>query len=198
MKKTPFLIAAALLAVTAGAALAQSDAPATAAAPAAGPSAARAPLDANRDGVIDRSEAAAHPRLAAQFDTLDKNQDGKLDRSEMPRRAHGGKGKHRGGHPFAALDKDNDGRISQAEAAADPKFAERFAKLDVNQDGYVDRADREQAAKQRRDAWFKAADSNNDGNLSKAEYDAAHAKRAAEGRKHGGWGRGPAADAAAK
>jgi hypothetical protein len=196
VKKTPFLIAAALLAVTTGAALAQSDAPVDKAA--AKP---RAPLDANQDGVIDRNEAAAHPRLAARFDTLDKNKDGKLDRDEMPRPAHGRRGPGgRGGHPFADLDKDQDGRISQAEAAADPKFAGRFAQLDANKDGFVDKADRELAGRQRRDAWFKAADSNQDGNLSKAEYDAAHARRDGEGRRHGGWGHGPAQakDAAAK
>ena len=64
MKKTPLLLAAALLAATTGAALAQADAPAA-------PAKARAPLDTNQDGVIDRTEAAAHPRLAARFDTLD-------------------------------------------------------------------------------------------------------------------------------
>ena len=192
MNKTPSLIAAALLAVTAGAALAQTTSPA------AGEPSPRKTLDANNDGVIDRSEAAAHPRLAAQFDALDKNKDGKLDRSERPQHRHGGR--HGGkGQPFADLDTDKDGRISKAEAAAKPEFAERFAQMDANKDGFVDRADRELAVKQHRDEWFKAADSNKDGSLSKAEFDAAHAKRA-EGRKHGGWGRGPAPakDAAAK
>ena len=49
--------------------------------------------------------------------------------------------------------------------------------MDANSDGFVDRADRELAAKQRKDAWFKAADSNSDGSLSKAEFDAAHPMR---------------------
>ena len=189
MKKTPLLLAAALLAATTGAALAQADAPAA-------PAKARAPLDTNQDGVIDRTEAAAHPRLAARFDTLDKNKDGKLAGDEMPRRGQRGPG----GHPFTELDKDKDGRVSKAEAAADPKFAERFAKMDANHDGFVDKADRELAGKQHRDDWFESADSNNDGSLSKAEYDAAHAKRNGEGHKHGRWGRGapPAKDAAAQ
>ena len=60
-----------MLAATTGAALAQADAPAA-------PAKARAPLDTNQDGVIDRTEAAAHPRLAARFDTLDKNKDGAM------------------------------------------------------------------------------------------------------------------------
>ena len=190
MNKTPSLIAAALLAVTAGAALAQSAPTADAAPP-------RKTLDANNDGVVDRSEAEAHPRLAARFDALDKNKDGKLDRSERPQHRHGMHGGK--AQPFADLDTDKDGRISKAEAVAKPEFAERFAQMDANKDGFVDRADRELAVKQHRDEWFKAADSNKDGSLSKAEFDAAHAKRT-EGRKHGGWSRGPAPakDAAAK
>jgi len=42
-------------------------------------------LDLNDDGVIERSEAAAHPRLAARFDQLDSNGDGRLDAGERPR-----------------------------------------------------------------------------------------------------------------
>ena len=176
------------------AALASPAALAQTASTAGAPPPPRKTLDADKDGAIDRGEAAASPRLAAQFDSLDRNGDGKLDDSERPQRKHGGHG-----NPFAELDTDKDGRISKAEAAAKPGFAERFAQMDANKDGFFDRADREQAMKQRRDAWFTAADSNRDGSLSKAEFDAAHAKRA-EGRKHGGWGRGPAPakDAAAK
>jgi len=187
VNKTPSLIAAALLAITAGAALAQS-----ATAPEADAPPPPKPLDVNKDGVVDRSEAAAHPRLAARFDALDKDKDGKLDRSEMPRPPQGWHGRRGGdGHPFARLDTDKDGRVSKAEAASDPKFAERFAQMDANQDGYVDRADREQMMKQRRDEWFKSADGNHDGNLSKAEFDAAHARREGGDGGHSGWGHGP-------
>lgn len=179
MKKTPYLIATALLAIAAGTAVAQTGTPTATATPAA----QRKPLDANQDGLIDRNEAAAHPRLATRFDELDKNKDGKLDSSERPHSSQGRRG-HRGhggaGRHVAALDKDNDGRISKAEAAAEPRFAERFAQMDVNKDGYVDGTDREVAAKQRRDEWFKTVDANNDGSLSKAELEAAHAKRTAE------------------
>jgi Ca2+-binding EF-hand superfamily protein len=179
VKKTTSLIAAAvLLALTAGAALAQSEASGVAPAPRE-----HTPLDANKDGMIDRAEAAAHPRLAAQFDTLDTNRDGKLQRNELPRRPQGRDGRR---HDFAALDTDGDGRVSKAEAGADPKYAERFAQMDANKDGFVDRTDREAVAKQRKDEWFKAADSNRDGSLSKAEFDAALAKRAEEGGKRGG------------
>ena len=191
MKKTPFLIVAALLAVSAGPALAQSadkvEAPA-----------ARKSLDANNDGVVDRAEAAAHPRLAARFDTLDANKDGRLERGELPR-GHGKHGRRGPGSHLVALDTDKDGRISQAEAAAEPKFAARFARLDANGDGFVDRADRQALARQRHDEWFKAADADKDGKLSKAEFDAAHARRAEEAAKRGwGPGRAPAAAPAAK
>ena len=185
MKKLHILTLAIAAALVSTLALAQTAAPRTHAKP-----------DANGDGVITKEEAAKFPRLAERFAQLDKNKDGKLAGDEMPRRGQRGPG----GHPFAELDKDKDGRVSKAEAAADPKFAERFAKMDANQDGFVDKADRELAGKQHRDDWFESADSNNDGSLSKAEYDAAHAKRNGEGHKHGRWGRGapPAKDAAAQ
>ena len=185
VNKTPYLIATALLAITTGTALAQA---VSSTAPAA-PVAERKPLDANQDGVIDRSEAAAHPRLAARFDELDKNGDGKLDASEQPRapmdrKGHRGPGGH--GQPMAALDTDKDGRVSKAEADAEPKFAQRFAQMDANKDGYIDQADREAMARQQRDQWFDAADSNKDGSLSRAEFDAAQTRRMA-----GEHGRGP-------
>ncbi len=136
----------------------------------------RAKLDTNGDGAIDRSEAAQYPRLAGKFDELDKNKDGKLAKEEMPR--HHGRGFGKNGHRqhggMMNLDTDKDGRISRAESAAgQAKAAERFDKMDVNKDGYLDRADRELRAKQRTDAWFAKADTDKDGKLSRAELDTA-------------------------
>ncbi len=78
---------------------------------------------------------------------------------------------------MSRLDTDKDGRISRAEAAAAPSFAARFVQMDVNNDGYVDRADRQLRASEGADAWFKQADTDNNGQLSRAEYDVAQAKR---------------------
>ncbi len=167
--RKPLLLLALLLSTGAAGLAVAADAPPPADTP------ARAKLDTNGDGFIDRAEAAKAPRLAGQFDTLDANKDGKLSRDELPRwhgRRHGRGPDGRGGM-MARLDTNKDGRISREEAKADPRLAARFDRMDVNKDGYLDKADRELGMKQHRDAWFAAADTNKDGQLSKAEFDAA-------------------------
>lgn len=174
MTRKTLLMLAVLTALSAGTAFAAT-APASDSQPAP-----RAKLDANGDGVIDRSEAARHPRLAAKFDELDKNKDGKLAKEEMPRRHGRGFGKNGHGQHgmMAKLDTDKDGRISRAESAAgEGKLASHFDKMDVNKDGFIDRADHEARAKQRTDEWFARADSDKDGKLSRAEVDASRAQR---------------------
>lgn len=169
MKHKTSLVLAVLACLSAGAAFAAAQS--GAASPPADQAAriGHAQLDANGDGSIDRGEAAKSPRLAAKFDALDKNKDGKLDAGERPQRG----GKHHGsGDHLSKLDADKDGRISQAEAAGSP-LAARFAEMDANKDGYVDAADRAQRHKQQREAWFAQADTDKDGKLSRAEYEAA-------------------------
>ncbi len=139
----------------------------------------RMKLDANGDGAIDRSEAAKSEKFAARFDELDKNKDGRLTADERPQWRGGHRG-HRGGERMMQADTDKDGRISKAEAAVNPKLAERFSDMDANKDGYVDRSDRELRARKHREEWFSSADVNKDGNLSKAEMDASAHKRDAE------------------
>jgi Ca2+-binding EF-hand superfamily protein len=145
-------------------------------------------IDTNGDGFIDKTEAAKFPRLAARFDELDKNKDGKLSKDEVPFLTHmGGMGRMRfhrsgpmgrggmmrGGEGFLAkFDTNKDGRISRDEAKASKRLSENFDKLDVNKDGFIDKADFEVRMKQRRDALFDKLDTNKDGQLSRAEFEA--------------------------
>ena len=41
-----------------------------------------AKLDKNKDGMIDKTEAAMEPRLLTNFDAADTNKDGKIDKNE--------------------------------------------------------------------------------------------------------------------
>lgn len=131
----------------------------------------RASLDANRDGAIDRTEAAKAPRLAARFEQLDRNHDGRLARDERHGVRHrGGKrhgGMHRGG--IERLDTDKDGRISRAEFAV---LASRMAEWQARHAGHAGKA----AAKagHRAPMDFAAIDANRDGYLVRAELRAHH------------------------
>lgn len=181
MTRKTLLTLAVLTALSAGTAYAATQSDTAAAKP------TRASLDANGDGSIDRAEAAKSPRLQERFDTIDTNKDGTLSKEEMPRRGdrdgrrHGG----RGDGPRAAmakLDADKDGRVSRAESAAgEGRLASRFDEMDVNKDGFLDRADHEIRSKQRQDEWFASADIDKDGKLSRAELDAAKARRGERG-----------------
>lgn len=127
-----------------------------------------ASIDANRDGIIDRAEAAARPRLAEAFERLDRNHDGRLTADERPQR--GGMrrgGMHHGGHGHGGIermDADHDGRISRAEFDA----------------GRAQRAVRMQAtgahahARARTPLDFSAIDANHDGYLVRGELRAWH------------------------
>jgi Ca2+-binding EF-hand superfamily protein len=131
-------------------------------------------LDANQDGAIDRAEAAKAPKLAENFDRLDTDKDGKLSASERPQ-MHG-TGQRRGGAQgqgrMRAADTDKDGRISRAEAQAAPgKAGDNFEQMDLNKDGYLDRADMQARVAQRRGECFGKADTDRNGQLSRAEFD---------------------------
>ncbi|MGG2002987.1 EF-hand domain-containing protein [Novosphingobium resinovorum] len=81
------------------------------------------------------------------------------------------------------MDADGDGVITRAEAQT--RATELFAKLDVNKDGKLDKADRELMHQQMREKMFAKLDTNGDGSISKAEF---MADRGPEGRGPGGPG----------
>lgn len=70
--------------------------------------------------------------------------------------------------PHAMMDPDGNGVVTRAEA--EKAAAQMFARLDVNKDGKLDRADREQARAAMREKHFAALDANGDGAVSKAEF----------------------------
>ena len=187
MKQMKVLAIALAIVLVPAAAVAQNSAmPATA-------GKARIQVDANRDGFIDRAEAARMPRLAERFDRMDQDKDGRLSADErpMPRDMRHKRGGHGGWMQRA--DADKDGRLSRAEAQAmQAKAGDRFEKMDVNKDGYVDRSDMQARMAQKRDAFFVGADGNRDGRLSRDEFVVEQGARNAERREQ--WARRAAAN----
>lgn len=90
-------------------------------------------------------------------------------------------------------DADGNGVLTRAEAQT--QAAARFAKLDQNKDGKLDKADRQLAREARKTHMFERLDANKDGQITKAEFmaDRGPAKRAPrmamggpDGAKHDG------------
>ena len=108
--------------------------------PAAGKPAGHAKIDANGDGVIDRAEAAANPRMAQHFEKLDTNKDGRITAYERPQRGmRDGKGGGQRGERMAQLDANKDGRFSREELAGNQRMMQNFGSIDANADGALTR-----------------------------------------------------------
>lgn len=103
-------------------------------------------IDTNKDGAITRDEAAAAPKLSAEFDQVDADHDGRITPAELKayakthRKGEGkadkpGKTGKAGG--FDQMDANHDGVVTRDEIAAYPKMAKRFDAADADHDGRV-------------------------------------------------------------
>lgn len=139
-------------------------------------------VDANKDGVVSREEAKAHPRLAGSFDAWDKNKDGRLDQAEMTahREAMRTEMRAKAHERLKAADTDGDGSLSRVEAEASmPGLVAKFDQMDADKNGKISpdemhgfrMAGKKHERKHLRMA-FKSADKNGDGALDLTEVQA--------------------------
>jgi Ca2+-binding EF-hand superfamily protein len=135
--------------------------------------------DANNDGVVTRAEFDAGQ--TALFARIDANNDGQLTREEgrAQRAMHRGGRRGHGGHGMRGADANNDGNITREEFLARP--IAMFDRLDENDDGVISASERPQRGErgehgprgERGDRPDR--DTNNDGQISRAEFQAAGA-----------------------
>lgn len=148
-------------------------------------------LDVNKDGVLNAADREA--KMAEMFDMIDANHDGSISKTEFmehhKKMMEGGwrGGKGRDGAPGAMPPPSREGMGMGMGMMMGPgahKLHEMAEKADTNHDGTITRAEFDAAAKAR----FDAADTNHDGKLTAAERRAAWmAMRKEHG---GGWGHG--------
>lgn len=100
-----------------------------------------AKADANNDGSITKAEFLAD--VDARFAKLDANKDGKIAKEERP-----GGGEGRGGRMMGRADTNGDGAISLDEQRA--QAIRRFERIDANNDGKIDQAERDAARERMR------------------------------------------------
>lgn len=110
-------------------------------------------FDKDADGKISKAEAMG--RLADGFALIDTNKDGFLDRPELrvvaqrqldARKDFPGGPAPAGGPDFDSLDKNADGRLTANELKG-TRFAERFAEIDADSSGQIDRREFERFLK---------------------------------------------------
>lgn len=132
----------------------------------------RGKYDTDGDGALSLAEMqAARPGMTEEkFAQLDRNGDGVVTRDEHPR------GRHRG----KAIDTNGDGNIDLAElqAARPGMTAEKFAQLDVNNDGLL--SPDERPKRKNRGERFASLDTDGSGGVSLQEMQAGKNARIAE------------------
>lgn len=76
------------------------------------------------------------------------------------------------GEKMKAIDKNQDGMISRAEASGYPRLAKHFDLIDTNKDGQLSRDEMKAQHQRKVAAKLKVIDANKDGRISRAEADA--------------------------
>lgn len=144
-------------------------------------------LDVNKDGVLNEADREA--KMAEMFDRIDTNHDGSISKTEFMEHhkamMEGGwkRGKGRDGVPGSMPPPPGAGMAMLMGPGAS-RLHEMAEKADTNHDGTITRAEFDAAVKAR----FDAADTNHDGKLTPEERRAAW--KAMRGERGGGWGRG--------
>lgn len=113
--------------------------------------------DTDGDGKLSAAEANANAGLSSRFATIDTDKDGFVTTEEYRTfyTANASQGEqHAAAHSavvtrdvWVKLDADADSRISLAEAAANPDLSASFSTMDSNSDGFVTQAEYQAYAK---------------------------------------------------
>ena len=135
-----------------------------------------ADLDKNGDNVLSQDEVQG--RMLDHFAQLDKDGNGTLSQDEMPMGKQGKGGRDHKGPNFTDLDKNGDNVLSQEEVQG--RMLDNFAQLDKDGNGTLSQDEMpigkngKQGKSQRHHErpTFAQLDTNKDGNLSEAEYNA--------------------------
>ncbi|WP_421850705.1 EF-hand domain-containing protein [Novosphingobium sp.] len=144
-------------------------------------------LDVNKDGVLNEADREA--KMAEMFDMIDTNHDGAISKAEFmehhKKMMEGGwkGGKGRDGAPGDMPPPPRAAGMGMMMGPGAHMLHEMAEKADTNHDGTITRAEFDAATKAR----FDAADTNHDGKLTAAERRAAWMAMRGE---HGGWGHG--------
>ena len=128
-------------------------------------------LDRNNDGVISWGEWRSQQRDRATFDRLDRNDDRVLSRREYENQAAGYYGNGNGnGSPledFRTLDRNDDGVLTRGESRMS---SSEFDRADVNNDGVLTLKEYRQVSDGGVGDQFDTLDRNNDGRISRWEW----------------------------